>query len=92
MSKNKQTYFQDNWLKDTRFAFWISRSKSKENAFCTLCKKDFGLSNMGERTLVSHANGKKHNTMVADREKARSFFKKNLLPHQQKCQWNLMYI
>jgi len=74
MSKIKHTYYQDIWLKDARFVSWLSHSKSKENAFCRLCKKDFGLSNMGERALTSHANGKKHKTMVSDQEKLRIFF------------------
>ena len=57
---NKKTYFQQLWLSDDKFSSWISRSKTKENAFCKLCKRKIVLSNMGEGALTSRANGKKN--------------------------------
>ena len=49
--------------------------KTKENAFCKLYKREIVLSNMGERALTSHPNGRKHQTKVMDIEMARNFFK-----------------
>ena len=72
---NKLTYFQESWLSGSRFESWVSRSKDKGNAWCKLCKKDIMLSNMGERALLSHARGSKHNTKVEDRKTARDFLK-----------------
>ena len=72
---NKKTYFQQLWHSGDKFSSWISRSKTKKNAFCKLCKREIVLSNMGEGALTSHANGKKHQTKVMDLEMARNFFK-----------------
>ena len=58
--ENKKTYLQQLWLSDNKLSCWISRSKTKENAFCKLCKREIVLSNMGEGALISHANRKKH--------------------------------
>ena len=44
----KKTYFQQLCLSDDKFLSWISRSKTKENAFCKLCKREIVLSDMGE--------------------------------------------
>ena len=55
---NKKTYFQQLWLSDDKFPYLISRSKTKENAFCKLCKREIVLSNMSEEALTSHTNGK----------------------------------
>ena len=38
---------------------WIVRSVSKENVQGKLCKCDISLSNKGDKTLHSHATGKK---------------------------------
>ena len=56
-----KTYFHESWLFD-RFVEWIARSNSKENAYCKICKCVISLSNMGEKALRSHANGR--NTRV----------------------------
>ena len=72
---NKKTYFQQLWLSDDKFSSWISCLKTKENAFCKLCEHGIVLSNIGEGTLTSHANGTKHQTKVIDLEMARNFFK-----------------
>ena len=51
-----------------KFSSWISCWKTKENAFCKLCKREIVLSNMGEGALTSRANGRKHQTKVMDLE------------------------
>ena len=71
---NKLTYFQESWL---------SHSKDKGDAWCKLCKKDIMLSNMGERALLSHASGSKHNTKVEHRKTARDFFKPKSTSHHE---------
>ena len=83
---NKKTYFQQLWLSDDKFSSWISRSKTKENAFCKLCKREIVLSNMGEGALTSHANGKKHQTKLMDLEMARNFFKPKTASAEMKKQ------
>ena len=55
---NKKTYFQQFFLSADKFSYWISCSKTKENAFCKLCKREIVLSNMSEGALTSHTNGK----------------------------------
>ena len=55
-TKNKmpnKTYFHKSWLSDSRFVEWIAHSKSKENAYCKICKCVISLSNMGEKALRS---------------------------------------
>ena len=55
---NKKTYFQQLCLSDDKFPYLISRSKTKENAFRKLCKREIVLSNMSEEALTSHTNEK----------------------------------
>ena len=57
MPKIKKAFLAIAWLTDTRFSPWVSKSTDSTKANCKLCKKDFSLSNMGIKALVSHANG-----------------------------------
>ena len=72
-----QTYFSDCWLVEDAFKSWHSKAADKKQARCRLCKKDFELSNVGKRALLSHAAGKKHS---ARGMKIKTFFK----PESQK--------
>ena len=56
-----QTYFNDCWLKEDAFKNWLSKVVDEKQGRCRLCKKDFKLSNMVKKALLSHAPGKKHN-------------------------------
>ena len=38
----------------------LSKAADKKQARCRLCKKDFELSNMGKKSLLSYAAGKRH--------------------------------
>ena len=68
-------YFLQSWLSDSRFAEWVAQTCSKENGLCKLCKCDISLSNMGEKSLGSHAKGKKHTKKLGNREQIRNFLK-----------------
>ena len=48
-----RTYFNITWL-DPEFSPWLKEAKNKENAACSMCKKEFLLSNMGIRAIKSH--------------------------------------
>ena len=51
----KQTYFQADWLLNDEFKIWLaSVPEDNTKACCKLCKKSFGLSNMGKAALISH--------------------------------------
>ena len=65
MPKNKKSYFNPKWLSKDDYKLWISSVEQNNSAvYCKLCTKTFELSNMGEKALVSHMNGKKHKTAV----------------------------
>ena len=66
--------FNNNWLSDTRFSSWLAKSSPKWRATCTICCKDFDISNMGVSALSSHAAGKKHRDMVVNKESCASSF------------------
>ena len=55
-----QTFFNDCLLEEDAFKSWLSKAADKKQARCRLYKKDFELSNMGKKALLSHAAGKKH--------------------------------
>ena len=62
-----KTYFHESWLSDSRFVEWI--------AYCKLCKCTISLSNVGEKALRGHANGKKYKKRLEDHEQVKNFFK-----------------
>ena len=58
---SKQTKFNKDWIKDPAFSSWVGVDPNSETkARCMLCGYNFELGNMGKKSLVSHANGKKH--------------------------------
>ncbi|XP_049518510.1 uncharacterized protein LOC125943340 [Dermacentor silvarum] len=62
MAAFKCTFVQD-WTnpKHCEFAAWVRPVECNANAaYCTLCRKQFSLSNMGRRAVTSHAESKKH--------------------------------
>ena len=62
---SKQTYFQADWLLNDEFKIWlVSVPEDNTKALCKLCKKSFGLSNMGKAALISHQMSKKHLTYM----------------------------
>ena len=70
-----KTCFRESWLSDSRFVEWIARSSSKENAYCKFCKCVISLSNMRDKALRSHDDGKKHKKTLEDLEQVKNFFK-----------------
>ena len=59
-------------MEEDAFKTWLSKAADKKQARCRLCKKDFELSNMGKKALLSHAAGKKH---IERDIKIKTFFK-----------------
>ena len=47
----------------------LPEDSDNTGARCKLCRKTFSLSNMGEPSLKSHAQGKKHQSIVQKSEK-----------------------
>ena len=43
---------------------WVKPFKDASRAFCTICSKDFDISNMGVAALTSHADGKRHKNLA----------------------------
>ena len=77
-AKNKmpnKACFHESWLSNSRFMEWIARSNSEENAYCKLCKCVISLSNVDEKALRSHADGKKHKKRLEGHEQVKNFFK-----------------
>ena len=50
--------FNDNWLVKAAYKSWLKRSSNVDKAFCTVCGKDFSISEMGESAVSTHAKGK----------------------------------
>ena len=64
-NKNYDSHFQDEWLSDEKYIYWISKDKNDPNkAYCTLCFKSISIARKGKRNLDEHANGKKHISKV----------------------------
>ena len=67
-----KTYFSDCWLEEDAFKSWLSKAANKKQARRRLYEKDFELSNMGKKALLSHTASKKHSERVI---KIKTFFK-----------------
>jgi len=61
----KKTLFNEDWFKDSQFSSWIARSIHKDKARRKVCATDLQLGNMGKQALVSHAQGTKHQNIIA---------------------------
>ena len=79
-NKAKQTFFSNTWLTDSRFSLWLSKSNDSTKATCKLCKRDFSLSNMGLKAVISHSEGANHIKRVKEKEEIKNFFNKKNLP------------
>ena len=65
MSTNKQTIFNEDWVKEPEFSSWVVKDpKSNTKARCKVCGHSFLLGNMGRMALISHSKGKKHKNKV----------------------------
>ena len=62
------------WLTRDFLPDYQSTGSTKPN--CRLCKKEFSLSNMGIKALVSHANGSNHLKDVKHKEEMQNFLVK----------------
>lgn len=61
MSSNKKTYFNDAWVE--QFPTFLQRFTNDASfAYCSICRKEFALSNMSIKAIYSHAKGIRHMT------------------------------
>ena len=61
MNKVKTSRFNIDWLSRGEYKDWLLPEDSDPTkARCKICMKTFSLSNMGEKAVRSHAEGKKH--------------------------------
>lgn len=59
-------------------AIWLCKSSVKGKAYCSICNKDFDISNFGIAALDSHAAGKKLKDNIGSRvSRSSAFFVKN---------------
>ena len=60
MNKVKTSRFNIDWLSRGEYKDWLLQEDSDPTtARCKICRKTFSLSNMGEKAVRSHAEGKK---------------------------------
>lgn len=60
---SKKTLFDELWLDpklNPDFAGWLQNGSDKFHGFCSLCKKEFSLGNMGRKAVSTHNIGQKH--------------------------------
>ena len=74
MANKKEFVFNNNCLLDSKCSIWLRKSSVKGKAYCSICNKDFDITNMGLAALNSHAAGKKHADNVASRASRSSTF------------------
>ena len=74
MPNKKECVFNNNWLLDSKYSIWLHKSSVKGKVYCSICNKDFDITNMGVAALNSCAAGKKHVDNVASRVSIRSTF------------------
>ena len=75
MPNKKECVFNNNWLLDRKYYIWLHKSLVKGQACCSICNKDFDITNMGTAALNSHAAAKKHvDNNVANRASRSSTF------------------
>ena len=64
-NKNYDSHFQDEWLSDEKYKYWINKDKNDPTkAYCTLCFKSISIARKGKGNLDEHANGKKYISKV----------------------------
>ena len=64
-NKNYDSHFQDEWLIDEKYKYWINKNKNDPTkAYCTLVNKSISIARKGKGNLDEHANGKKHISKV----------------------------
>ena len=62
--------FNVEWMSKEEYKDWLLPEDSDNTkARCKLCRKTSSLSNMGESSLKSHAQGKKHQSIIQRSEK-----------------------
>ena len=67
MAPKKQCHFQSNWKLNPDYHWLQEEEKNLFYAKCSICKKSFSLSNMGESAVKSHLNSAKHKSGVSAR-------------------------
>lgn len=61
----RRTGFDNDWLQDVRFSSWIAKSAiSPIEAFCSICKKSFSVSNGGAYQVIQHMEGARHSNLA----------------------------
>ena len=59
---------------DSKYSIWLCKSSVKRKAYCSICNKDFDITNFGIAASDSHAAGKKLKDNVASRVSRSSTF------------------
>ena len=49
--------FNEHWLENEKYKFWIKRGAHPRAAHCNVCKKEIAVYAMGESALASHMKG-----------------------------------
>jgi hypothetical protein len=61
------------WLRIEAYRDWLARHPKHEGlAICTLCSKDFNVSNMAKAALKSHAKGSEHTKLAKQHSEEKS--------------------
>ena len=71
---SKWAYFNNEWLKDKKYSSWLQPGSTQSTFYCTMCKKETNLSNMGISALNSHIKSKKHVKVTASKTTQSSIF------------------
>lgn len=48
MPHKKECIFNSNWLMDSKYAIWLCKALVKRKAYCSICNKEFNITNMGK--------------------------------------------
>lgn len=62
----RKTVFNNQWLDSSLHPSfdWLRKGQDVYSGFCDVCKKSFGLGNMGKKAVVSHGKGQLHNKLI----------------------------
>ena len=63
--KNYDSHFQDEWLPDAKYNFWLKKyPQDSTKRYCLLCLKTVLVARKGKGNLDEHAKGQKHRDRV----------------------------
>ena len=63
--KNYDSHFEDEWLADAKYNFWLKKyPQDSTKRYCLLCLKTVSVARKGKGNLDEHAKGPKHRDRV----------------------------